>query len=396
MPSLSDVEWIFVVLVVLYALETLVWVRSGVSAFVSRHGSFRNRHPAARLTGNDHGSLVRSGVLPSDMTLLCHELPVSISARGVAAFVPVSPMTNDRPTGSGKVFTWPQLTDCHAQERDVVHGDHVVCTMGSTLIASHFAGVLRQFASASEGERADQIDQYYSSLLDADEISQRLDCLQSPTPAIRRFAYLLFAWIFPIGLLLYYGVLPMQVDEQTTAAYIVILFALWWTTVAFQWRAHRQLFREDRMGRFKLIACSLLSPAVPLRAIDYLSRELLATSLHHPLAVSAAIDSPGRLREFADHVVRDVVYPLAPERPVPERPDIELAASIVNDCRAALREQITRFLASREIRFGDSLVPPAAEDEDSVAYCPRCLQQFERDDAVCDLCGGRATLILRV
>lgn len=388
--SLSDVEWIFVVLVILYALEALVWVRSGVSVFVSRNGSFRDRREASRLTGNDHGSLVFGGCWPSDMTLLCHELPIAISIRGVAAFVPMSTMSNDRPTRSGNVFPWPQLLVCDVRERDVVSDSQVICTMGSSAMAKHFACLLMRLANAAESERAEHINQYYKTLLDTDAISQRFACLQSLTPAIRRFAYLLLTWVGPVGLLMYYNVLPLRVDEPTTAAYIVILFSLWWTTVALVWRAHRRMYREDRIGRFKLIACSLLSPAVPLRAIDYLSRELLANSLHHPLAVSASIDAPGRLRETADQVVRDLVFPLAPELP-----DSEVAIGIVNDCRAALREQVTEFLAAREIRFEDSLVPPAAEDENSVAYCSRCQQQFEKDNAVCDMCGGRATLSLR-
>ncbi|TWU19419.1 hypothetical protein [Allorhodopirellula heiligendammensis] len=395
MPSLSDVEWIFVVLVLLYAWETLVWARSGVAVFVSRHGSFQNRHPAIRLTGNDHGSLLLSGVLPSDMTLLCHEVPISMSARGIAAFVPASPTSNDRPTRSGDVFTWQQLTNCRARERDVRSGEQLICTMGSTVMADHFAGVLRELACLSEQARIDQIDQFYCGLFNTDEISQRLDRLRALTPPIRRCAHLMLAWIGPIGMLLYYGVLPLKVDNQTTATYIVVLFALWWTTVALVWRAHCCLFQDDRIGRFKLIACSLLSPAVPLRAIDYLSRQLLAKSLLHPLAVSATIDSPDRLRDFAHRVVRDFVYPLAPDLPE-ESLDPALGIAILEDCRVDQRERITQFLAAHNIAFEESLKPPRAEDEYSLSYCPRCWQQFERDNAVCDRCGGRATLPLRV
>ncbi len=385
MPTLSDVEWIFVVLVVLYALESLVWVRSGATLFVSRWGSFRRRSPATRLTGNERGSLFVSGLSPADMSLICHELPVAISVTGVAAFVPITPVGNDRPARSGEAFAWSDLVDCHANERDVIASGRVVCQMSGPRVASRFAGQIASIAVTSEDERAVAIERFYDELVETQSLNESLAALQAQASMIRRLSFLLLLWIGPIGLLLYYDWLPGKTDDRATVAYMVVLFGLWWTTVGFIWRAHRKLFRGDWIGRFQLVACSLLSPAVPLRAIDYLSRELLSGRLHHPLAVSAVIDTPQRFRQFAEHTVKDLAYPLAPEFPENER-----AVAIVSHSRELIRGSLSQIFADRGFSVEQALTPPVAEDDESVCYCPRCGQQFEMAEAVCDFCGGRS------
>ena len=386
MPTLSDVEWIFVVLVILYVLETLVWVRSGATLFISRWGSFRNRDPATRLTGNEHGSLFISGLSPADLSLICHELPVSVSVDGVVAFVPSTPVGNDRPLRSGDVFAWSELTDCHADQLCVIAGGRVVCQMSGPRVASRFANKLASIAAMDEDERTEPIKMLYSEMVETRELGELLDNLRSYTPMIRRLSILLLLWMVPVGLLLYHDQLPGKTDGQTTIAFLVVLFGLWWLSVGFVWRAHRKLYRDDRMGRFQLVACSILSPAVPLRAIDYLGRELLAGRLHHPLAISAVVDTPERFRALAEQAVKDLAYPLCPEFP-----ENEHAMAIVKQSRELIRQSLSQVLANPDFSVEDALMPPIAEDEESACYCPRCGQQFEIADAVCDFCGGRPT-----
>ncbi|EMI44430.1 hypothetical protein [Rhodopirellula sp. SWK7] len=402
MSSLSDVEWIFVVLIVLYFLESLVWVRPGVSVFASRRGSFRNRKPAMRLTGNDRGQLMLGGLAPTDMTLLCHEMPVSITGEGVVAFVPMSPINNERPHRSGDSFRWSELADCRSNERDVIAGGRTVCHMNNAAIARRFADQLSSLARTPENERAEKIERFREAMYDVQEIRDRVEDLSKQTRWIRPLASMLLIWIGPIGVLLYYGILPVSRDAPTTVAYLVMLFLLWWGVAACIFTAHRRLFREDRTGRFKLVACSLLSPAVPLRSIDYLSRELLATDLYHPLAVSAAIDSSEQFRSVAERTMRDIEHPIAPEMPNTESAATagtttnEVINAIVMDSRASDWDLITKLLSDSKIPFEELLAAPEPEDDASMEYCPRCHQQFEIENAACDQCGGRETLPLRV
>ncbi|MCM2369770.1 hypothetical protein [Aporhodopirellula aestuarii] len=400
MPSLSDVEWIFVVLIVLYFLECLVWVRPGTNAFVSRWGSFHHRKPATRLTGNDRGRLVLAGLSPSDKTLLCQEMPVSMTDQGVVAFVPMSPLSDDRPLHSGEQFRWPELANCHVREREIRCGQRSVCHLNNTTNAKRFASELASIAAMDENDRGGRIELLRNKTYDVADIRTRLELLSTCTRWIRPLANMLLIWMGPIGAMLYYGFFPIAPDGMMIAAYLAILFSLWWTTAGLVYFAHRRLFRDDRSGRLKLVGCSLLSPAVPLRAVDYLSRELLATSIRHPLAVSAAVDSPDRFREVAERTMRDIEYPITPETPADQDASTSVnddnASSIVMDSRAADWDAITALLNDSEISFETCLAAPEPDDDASVTYCPRCHQQFEIENANCDQCGGRETLKLRV
>jgi hypothetical protein len=84
--------------------------------------------------------------------------------------------------------------------------------------------------------------------------------------------------------------------------------------------------------------------------------------------------------------LKDLAYPLAPELP-----ENDQAAVIVSHSRELIRDSLLRMLVDYGFSAEDALVPPGAEDDASVCYCPRCGQQFEMVEAVCDFCGGRST-----
>lgn len=193
------------------------------------------------------------------------------------------------------------------------------------------------------------------------------------TRMLRRFAWLLTFWMGPVGISLYYGWLPVDVDDVTTYTYLGILLLIWWTTSVLIFMAHRRLYPNDKAARFKLAAYTAVSPVVPLRGADYLSRPLVTE--FHPITVSAAIDDASQFRDFAAKLLRETHHCAAKA-----------------DGESALEGNIRRVIEQCEIDPRDLLSAPEPEDTDSLSYCPRCLQQFEITDATCDQCDGFATV----
>ena len=387
MPALSDVEWIFVILTVLYLSESLIWVRPGVVPFLSTWGALGSARRRRRLTGNDHGDLELSGLMPFDVTVLTEPLTLSVSQDGVAAFVAAAPLQNERPQQSGEVFAWDQLSGTTAQGRSVTVDGRLLCTRRSDRAAARLAAKLRELAACESDERRLRIEEWRAERFDSARIGKRIRSWEEATVAVRIGATLLFLWLAPVGVSLSYGWLPIAPDGIVVAIYLVILFGLWWSTVFAGVLGHRHLYPQDRSGRLTQTLYSLLSPAVPLRLADALGRELLDSE--HPLAVSAAVDSPLQFRVVAERVIRDAAYPQMPEEP---NELSEAGREMVRFSRQAELQLLKQLLHARGVDFDALLVPPPSENQGALSYCPRCRSDFLLPLSHCDACGSRPTV----
>ncbi len=386
MPTLTDVEWIFVVLAALYLGESLVWVRPGVVAFVSRWGAIGSSRRCRRLTGNEQGDLVLAGLLPFDVTVLSEPLPLSMGRQGVVAFVAAAPLQRDRRPQSGEYFAWDELRKATAKGRNVNVGDRWLCTNRTERIAAHLAAKLRELADCQPDDRTQRIEAWRAEQFDSARVRKRIRTWEEATVAVRIGATLLSCWL-GLGVMLYLGWLPLAPDGWIVAIYLAIFFVLWWATALAALLGHRYLYPRDRLGRLKQVLYSLLSPAVPLRLADALGRELL--EFEHPLAVSAALDSPEQFRSVAQRVIRDAIYPQMPEEPVELT---EAAHQVMHESRQADLQHLQRLLAVREVSFDPLLAPPTTEQSEAQSYCPRCHSDFLLPLSHCDACGSRPTV----
>ena len=389
MSSLSDVDWIFIVLAALYLSEMLVWARPGTSAYASSWGLFRGHFRARRLIGNDHGDLLIGGPAPFDVTLLHETLLLSLSDEGVVAFVAEAPLLRERPPQSEKRFLWSQLVDAHAVDLEVRVSDGRVCLAGSKRGANRLAAKLRELSRTPDDSRSSQIEHWRKQRHSVEAATERWNAWTESTLALRIGATLLFIWMFPIGLVLNYGWAYVQPDRWIVMAYLVILFLLWWINALVAWFSHQYLYPERRSDRWKQLAYSLLSPAVPLRLADSLGRDLFGWT--HPLAISAVIDTRERFTSIAGVVLRDASYPRLPEEP--QVADDE-ARAIIRASRDADRRCLVEILKSQQVDEQVCLAEPDIEDEATVSYCPRCLQEFVVATAQCESCGQRQSVAL--
>ncbi len=386
MPALSDVEWIFVILAVLYLSETLVWVRPGVVPFVSTWGVIGSSRRRRRLTGNEHGDLLLTGLLPFDVTVLTEPLPLSVSDDGVVAFVAAAPLQHERRQHTGAVFSWGQLSGTTAHGRSVKIGDELLCTHRSDRAAAHLATKLRELAACEPAARAVQIEAWRAEQFDSARVGKRIRIWEEATVAVRIGATLLLLWLAPVGVSLSYG-WPISPDGIVVAIYLAIFFGLWWATALAAVLGHRHLYPQNRAGRLTQTLYSLLSPAVPMRLADVLGRDLL--DFEHPLAVSAAADSPEQFRAVAERVIRDATYPQMPEEPS-ELSDT--AREIVRTSRQADLQLLKQLLTARDVAYDSLLVPPPSENQGALSYCPRCHSDFLLPLSHCDACGCRPTV----
>ena len=385
MPQLTNVQWIFVILGVLYLFECVVWVRPRGVAWVIRPGD----HPPRRATpliGNDNGWLYLGGWTPSQATVVTEPPPVAVSERGVVAFVADAPLARDRPVQTGTRWNWEEVIDVTTDGPRLMIGGRTAATMTQPGMAADVTRTLRRMASLDAADRNAAIEDWRASVVEVDSLRRRLEDWTLRTGALRLLSWSLTVWIFVVGGAMYLNVLPFSINDIVVYAYLAIGLAIWFLGATTAVIAHRYLSPGDRAGRWKIGLMCFASPAVVMRASDLIARTMLPPT--HPAAAAMAFgadadDDTPRL------IARDFHHPLLPD--APESADAATLKILEEDRRIRWRS------FPPEIRdaytFGDPPLMGLEEVEagapDAAAFCPRCEQSFTRTDARCDRCGGR-------
>jgi hypothetical protein len=124
------------------------------------------------------------------------------------------------------------------------------------------------------------------------------------------------------------------------------------------WRAHRALYPDARAERRSQTMLMAVSPLGAIRAVDHLSRPLLAET--HPLVAALSLCP----RAESVRLARWLYF-------APDRRDADLR----------------RFLDDADL-WSAVAAPPDAGDAGATAFCPRCHAQYVRSDGNCSDCSG--------
>ena len=387
--SLSDIEKIFLVLVILYLIESVFWVRRGAAVFSSLAGRFLGSGRSFTVISNEVGRLVLSGPLPIDASFIAQPIPISISSDGVLEFLISCPNEPQRPIQTHRFFDWQQLQTTKAFENQVQVDELALCTVPSFHAARLLASKLVELARLPEQERLIGIAQWTASELDVEATSARIDQWRSQTRNLKRTNLTFFVWIFPFGFSYYSGIIPGSYHPYFLVGYLSGFFALWWWSVWRLYCDHRKLLPDHRLGRLKSVLTSLVSPGAALRSRDHLARELF--TFNHPVTIAAALFPETMFVEYARRIWRDLEYPLLPIAPE------EIGTSgiaVATEHHARTKCLVETLLKSKGLLVDELTSPPTRLDSTSIAYCPRCHREYTQSDAKCLPCGEREILMI--
>lgn len=376
---MSDLHVLLLVLAVIYLWDCLVWVRRGSIAFSSWRGTrWHLRFPAA-LAGNTRGGLVPVPPLPPLGTVfVTAPPPVSVSTEGVLGFVSASLDPSGRPPQSGRWMPWDKLERLEARGHRVFANHTELCLTGGEASATALVARLIRIREANAKGRDRQLDEWTTSLLDAEAAQSRH---REYTAASRQLR-----WCCNAYFLLLFVVVPaalLRLGPSRSWPYLVGLVLLQGAlTARFFYRAHRLLHPAAPDERFTQTIVVLLSPPSGVRALDALSRTVLQD--FHPLAVAKALGETEALRSLASRTLRELRFPA-----LPAVTSVDPAVvSAEQDWRHLLDRSITRALRRWGLDPDQILAPPRQQDPACRSWCPRCEQQFTMESGRCQSCGG--------
>lgn len=378
---MSEVQWLFVVLAALYAIECLCWLRRGGVAFTTWRGrSWRRQHPDA-LAGNQSGGFVLAPPVPPLGTLfVAHQSPLSLAPEGVLAFVATNVNPGWRPAQSSRFVAWSDVREIRAHGRRILVNGELLLPTASTGLARHLSAELKRLTALPAAARPDALVTFAAGSLDGKAIGARRAEWRPRAAPVRWLANALVVYIF--------GLAPAAIWlfglGHCWLALLLGLLALTITTATLFARAHRALYPAAVDERFTHALTIALAPTSAMRAHDALSRPLLET--FHPLAVALDLLDRQAATAFARRLLRDLRHPALPRCPI----DLPAAQRTEEFFRRTLLTASEEFLTRHGFDVEELCRPPQPGDSSVRAYCPRCEAQFTQAAGTCADCGGLA------
>jgi hypothetical protein len=378
---MTDLQFLYLVLVVVYAWECACWVRRGSVVFRSWFGrKWRIAHPGL-LLGNQRGGVIFAHPLPPLGTLLTgNQFPLSLSPEAALAFVAPSVNPGGRPEQTVRLARFDEIRTAEAHGKKVGVNGEMLLSAPSPTCALRLAQLLRHWAKAPAAEREKQIQRLFSDRFDTKALERRWHEFQAETASLRWLTNVLFGYLFLFGPLL---VWHFGLKHSWPGLLVGLLGCTTATAVLFH-RMHKRFYPDAEDERFTHFLLILLAPATTIRALDTLSRPLLEE--FHPLAVAKVFCPEPAFREFARRVLLDLRHPARPLCPRPE----PAAQEAESRSRLLLREAVEQFLQRCGIKLEELAAAPTPTDASCLSYCPRCQAQFTTLQGVCDDCGGLA------
>ncbi|MDP6848177.1 MAG: hypothetical protein QGI24_05260, partial [Kiritimatiellia bacterium] len=133
-------------------------------------------------------------------------------------------------------------------------------------------------------------------------------------------------------------------------------------------------------GRRAYFLKSLLCPPMAIRALDVVSKQVLAR--FHPLAVAQCLCPHQSTTEFARGLLLDLRYPLVHDGLSAEIKEVD------QWYRDRTGDLFRAFLEEGGMDVESLLCPPAQLDKSSRSYCPRCRCIYTLVNGTCTDCRG--------
>ena len=369
--ELSDGQTLFIVLVLIYLSECVLWVRKQSVGFLSPW--CRRVHISTALFGNATGGLLFVNPLPPlGSVFLSHLSPLSISPAGICALNVQALPGVGRLVQSELCLQFDRIAQASTDGAYLLVNDERFVKCATPSQAGELAELINQTAKASSSSDRERILRAYNSKKFAEDEARKV-LLQSASTLfeIRLLGSIFFVFLFLIAptLMSVYGLLrlfiPVAVVTFVFAIQIAVLFH----------RGRKLLFKGE--ARWDQLIIMILCPPAAIRAADLLTRDLMSN--YNPIVVAHLL-AGSHAHRFIRSFILDLQHPLSHEF------SNEIAAEVIEWSVAdQLRQCVAYIERKKNLK---NLLAPLKATGDFYSYCPRCECKFMRGESECPDCPG--------
>jgi hypothetical protein len=369
---MTEGQTLFLILILVYLSDCLIWVKRESVAFVSTWGGrWRLTVPPSWLGNANGGVLLLNPLPPAGRIFLSHLLPISISPSGICAYnLQTLPSEARSPTQTAEFLSFNQIKTATTEGVYLIVNSEKFAKCATPKQAKTLAQLISELIKTATSKRERVVRASLQQQFGLDQAKARLEEGKKVIAPVQELSLILFLFLFVATptLMSAYGLMPLIIP---VAVVMVVLAVL--TGVMF-YRAHKQLFPSEGSERFEHLVKMILCPPVSIRAADVLTRNLLAD--YSPVVLASVLAGTGE-QQFVRAFVLDLQHPLKHE---------VTDASAEQTMRWAVDEQL-HICLERFLQPGD-LLAPSAREKDSISYCPRCRCQYVVNETDCPDCPG--------
>lgn len=379
---MSSVDQLLLILLAIYFSECLLYLRDGavaVGRWFGRWQAIANGLPV----GKSGGELALLSLLPWEFSCVGEAWPIAVSDEGVVSIAgwPGAVTPSDVVTA----IAWTDVQSTGSSGRWLYINETRFAECGSVPMAIHLARLLKKLRSANPAERDNRIRAALAMSADLRTSRERLSEVSGELRYLRFGATMMFLIIFAL----------VPILDRTLAIWSWVFWLAGAVVVQaiVNLRAMRRVMKAcgelNDDYRFKSSLVAAVSPVSSMRCLQTAAAHLIP--LHHPLAIAVTIGSPEFIRSIAGQVWRELHFPIA----LFDSDTDSLANRVSAAYSTALIAAIEPLIRSCCIDPATLLAPPEPDSPDVVAYCPRCLGQFNTVEGRCQSCGDRTVVPLR-
>jgi hypothetical protein len=313
-----------------------------------------------------------------------HILPVSLSDRGILAYVSQTLTETGRPKQSGSVLEFGDILSVHVEEEYLFLNENRFVRCRNPEQAAFIAETVEKIVKTSGKKASDILHEVVRSTLDPEQVKRIVSEYRIQSDNLRilcNSVFILLFLFFPI-LSIWKG---LGFSLLATLALLAVTVPL---LCYFFFSLHRLYFPERKGTRISSLFRFILWPLSAIRANDCIVPAIL--SRYHPAAVALALCSESDTVAFLRKIFRDLRHPLYPDL------DGELARSIDGDWRTLMVQEVEETARRMGIEERKLEEIPSTTDPSVIAYCPRCLAQFHSELAACPDCLGVSPVLFQL
>jgi hypothetical protein len=361
----------------IYLFDCIHWARRETVAFRSWWTRRMRVVAGEDMQGNEtHGIVLAQPLLPFGRVFLTQTFPLSLTRDVAVSFVSLATNPGPRPSQVGRIVRHDDRSAVTTEARRVLVGGKLFVEAGSERLALELAQLLVELRQLDAAQRDARIDADLKSSLDARAIEQRIAAFGPATAILRDLCTFELALVFAIAPA---ASLALGLARVWVPLLVALVLAQVLVVTAFV-RAHRALFPSSPAGRRGHAILLSLSPPAAMRAVDALSRDLLAE--FHPLAAARVLLPEDEFRAFAGRVLRDAHHPL----PIGREGALPEISAAAERWRKRTASVLDRFARIHGVPVASWTEPPPRAGDECATWCPRCGQQYTLLVGTCARC----------
>jgi hypothetical protein len=375
--ELSDGQTLFIVLVLIYLSECVLWVRKQSVGFLSPW--CRRVRISTALFGNATGGFLFVNPLPPlGSVFLSHLSPLSLSPAGICALNAQALPGVGRLVQSELCLQFDDIAQASTDGAYLLVNDERFVKCATPTQARELAELINQTAKASSASDRERILRAYNSKTFAEDEARKV-LLQSASTLfeIRLLGSIFFVFLFVVAptLMSVYGLLRLFIP----VAVVTFVFAI---QIAVMFHRGRKLLFEGE-ARWDQLIIMILCPPAAIRAADLLTRDLLSN--YNPIVVAHLLAGT-QAQRFIRSFILDLQHPLKHES------SNETAAEIIEWSVADQLRQCVAYVEHKKSLKG--LLAPLKATGDFNSYCPRCECKFTLGERECPDCPGVGLVVV--